>query len=99
MNELEIQISKQGEISFNLDGLKKELSEIADRYEGIVVSEESVPLAKKDLAAFYQTAFSLFPAPRDCRVRFTHVFEQHCRAHLLHRHEHFADDGGRGNAG
>ena len=56
MNELEIQISKQGEISFNLESLKKELSEIADRYEGIVVSEESIPLAKKDLAELRKTA-------------------------------------------
>ena len=47
MNDLQIQISKQGEIQFNLESLKNELSEIADRYEGIVVSEESVPLAQR----------------------------------------------------
>ena len=55
MNDLQIQISKQGEIQFNLESLKKELSEIADRYEGIVVSEESIPLAKKDLAELRKT--------------------------------------------
>lgn len=50
MADYEIKIAKQGEITFNLDGLKKKLSEIASRYEGVVVSEQTVPIAKKDLA-------------------------------------------------
>lgn len=49
MNSFELQI-KEGTITTNLDDLKTELSEIAARYEGVVVTEESVPLAKKDLA-------------------------------------------------
>ena len=49
MNDFELQI-KEGAITTNLDSLKKELSEIAARYEGVVVSEDTVPIAKKDLA-------------------------------------------------
>lgn len=56
MNDLQIQISKQGEIQFNLDGLKKELSEIANRYEGVVVTEQTIPIAKKDLAELRKTS-------------------------------------------
>lgn len=49
MEELQI-VAKQGEITFNLDGLKKELKEIADRYKGAVVTEKMIPVAKRDLA-------------------------------------------------
>lgn len=50
MNELQIQITQQGTITTNLDALKVELQEIAERYAGIVVSEDDIALAKKDLA-------------------------------------------------
>ena len=50
MEELKIQIAEQGQISTNLETLKAELKEIAGRYEGVLVSEDTVPLAKKDLA-------------------------------------------------
>ena len=49
MNSFELQI-KEGAITTNLDSLKKELSEIAAKYAGVVVTENTVPLAKKDLA-------------------------------------------------
>lgn len=49
MNSFELQI-KTGAITTNLESLKEELTEIAQRYDGVVVSEQSVPLAKKDLA-------------------------------------------------
>lgn len=50
MNNFELQITK-GSISTNLDTLKQELEEIAKNYEGVVVSEDTIPLAKKDLAS------------------------------------------------
>lgn len=50
MNELKISISKQGEISTNLETLKNDLSEVAKRYEGVVVTEDTVKVAKDDLA-------------------------------------------------
>lgn len=50
MNDLQIQITQQGTITTNLDTLKSDLQEIADRYSGIVVSEDDITLAKKDLA-------------------------------------------------
>ena len=49
MNSFELQI-KEGAITTNLDSLKADLSEIAAKYEGVVVTESTVPLAKKDLA-------------------------------------------------
>lgn len=50
MNNFELQITK-GSISTNLDTLKQELEEIAKNYEGVVVSEDTIPIAKKDLAS------------------------------------------------
>ena len=50
MNNFELQITK-GSISTNLDTLKQELEAIAKNYEGVVVSEDTIPLAKKDLAS------------------------------------------------
>lgn len=50
MEELKIQIAEQGQISTNLETLKAELKEIAGRYKGVLVSEDTVPFAKKDLA-------------------------------------------------
>lgn len=50
MNNFELNITK-GSISTNLDTLKQELEEIAKNYEGVVVSEDTIPLAKKDLAS------------------------------------------------
>ena len=49
MNEFELSI-REGAITTNLDSLKAELSEIAERYTGLVVSEETIPQAKTDLA-------------------------------------------------
>jgi len=49
MNELQIKF-EQGSISTNLAKLKDELQEIASKYEGVVVSEDAVTIAKKDLA-------------------------------------------------
>lgn len=49
MNDIQIQ-TQQGKITSNLDVLKAELKEIADRYAGAVVTEDTVTLAKKDLA-------------------------------------------------
>ncbi len=49
MNEFELSI-REGAITTNLDSLKAELSEVAERYTGIVVSEETIPQAKTDLA-------------------------------------------------
>ena len=50
MNELQIKIAKQGEIITNLDTLRADLTEIAVRHKGVIVTEENLPLAKKDLA-------------------------------------------------
>ena len=50
MEELKIQIAEQGKISTNLEVLKSELTEIANRYQGVLVTEDTVPIAKKDLA-------------------------------------------------
>lgn len=50
MNGIQISIAEQGKITTNLNDLKKELQEIADRYAGAVVSEDTVSLAKKDVA-------------------------------------------------
>lgn len=50
MNNFELQITK-GSISTNLDTLKQELEAIAKNYEGVVVSEDTIPIAKKDLAS------------------------------------------------
>lgn len=50
MSEFELKI-QQGAITTNLDNLKKELTEIADKYKGVVVSEHMIPEAKKDLAS------------------------------------------------
>lgn len=49
MNEFELSI-REGAITTNLDSLKAELSEVAERYTGVVVSEETIPQAKTDLA-------------------------------------------------
>jgi hypothetical protein len=49
MNELQIKF-EQGSISTNLAKLKDELQEIASKYEGVVVSEDAVTIAKKDLS-------------------------------------------------
>lgn len=49
MNSFELTI-KEGAISTNLETLKEELAVIAAQYEGMVVSEDTVPDAKKDLA-------------------------------------------------
>ena len=51
MEELKISIAEQGKITTNLETLKSELSEIAGRYKGVLVTEDTVPLAKKDLAS------------------------------------------------
>lgn len=50
MEELKIKIEQAGTIETNLEVLKNELSEIAKNYEGIVVGEDDVSLAKQDLA-------------------------------------------------
>ena len=50
MEELKISIAEQGKITTNLEALKSELTEIAGRYKGVLVTEDTVPLAKKDLA-------------------------------------------------
>lgn len=50
MEELKISIAEQGKITTNLETLKSELTEIAGRYKGVLVTEDTVPLAKKDLA-------------------------------------------------
>ena len=49
MSEFELQIN-QGSITVNLDDLKAELKEISDKYKGIVIKENDISLAKKDLA-------------------------------------------------
>ena len=50
MNDFELKIDA-GSISTNLDSLKAELKEIADKYEGLVITEEQTGVAKKDLAS------------------------------------------------
>ena len=51
MNDLTVNTNvKPGEISFNLDELKKNLSEEMDHYKNLVVSEDSLKADKKDLA-------------------------------------------------
>lgn len=55
MNELQIEIAKQGEIVTNLDALKADLTEIAERHKGVIVTEDNLPLAKKDLAELRKT--------------------------------------------
>ncbi len=49
MGEFELKI-KAGSISTNLDSLKAELSEISEQCKGVVITEKTVPDAKKDLA-------------------------------------------------
>lgn len=49
MEELQI-VAQQGQITFNLDGLKKEFQELAEKYKGIVFREEDIPIAKSDRA-------------------------------------------------
>lgn len=49
MGEFELKI-KAGSISTNLDSLKAELSDISEQYKGVVITEKTVPDAKKDLA-------------------------------------------------
>lgn len=51
MNDLQIQIEEKGKITTNLETLKKDLEEVAKRYKGLVVSEDSIQAAKNDLAA------------------------------------------------
>ena len=58
MNDLQLQI-KTGEITTNLDDLKKELSEIADRYQGVVVTEDTIKVAKDDLASLRKVKDSI----------------------------------------
>lgn len=58
MNDLQLQI-KTGEITTNLDDLKKELSEIADRYQGVVVTEDTIKVAKNDLASLRKVKDSI----------------------------------------
>lgn len=55
MNELQIQF-EQGKITTNLDVLKKELTEIASRYDGVVVTEDTVKIAKTDRAELRKVA-------------------------------------------
>ena len=50
MNDFELQINA-GSITTNLDSLKTELQEIADKYKGLVITEEQTAVAKKDLAS------------------------------------------------
>lgn len=58
MNDLQLQI-KTGEITTNLDDLKKELSEIADRYQGVIVTEDTIKVAKDDLASLRKVKDSI----------------------------------------
>lgn len=51
MNELKVTVNaKQGEISFNLDSLKENLSAEMETYKNLVVTEDTVKDSKKDLA-------------------------------------------------
>lgn len=50
MNELQISISGLGKIDTNLDELEKELTGIKQRYDGVLVTKDTVDLAKKDRA-------------------------------------------------
>ena len=49
MNDFELKIT-QGVIKTNLDTLKNELTEIADKYKDLVIQEKDIKLAKSDLA-------------------------------------------------
>lgn len=49
MDDFELKIT-QGAINTNLDTLKSELTEIADRYKDLVIQEKDIILAKSDLA-------------------------------------------------
>ena len=49
MNELQIK-TEQGKITTNLEPLKKQIAEVAEKYKGIKVQEDDVPAAKKDVA-------------------------------------------------
>lgn len=55
MNDFELKIN-EGSIQTNLDSLKAELTEVASKYEGVVVSEDAIPIAKKDLAGLRKLA-------------------------------------------
>ena len=55
MNDFQLTI-KEGAITTNLEALKKELTEIAERHKGVIVTEDTVPMAKKDLADLRRTA-------------------------------------------
>lgn len=51
MNEINVMVNaKQGEISFNLDSLKENLSAEMETYKNLVVTEDTVKDSKKDLA-------------------------------------------------
>lgn len=55
MNDFQLTI-KEGVISTNLEALKAELTEIAERHDGVIVTEDTVPEAKKDLAELRKVA-------------------------------------------
>ena len=52
MNEITIQVNEQqGEIVFDLESLKNSLTELTSIYKGLIVTEDTLQGAKKDLAA------------------------------------------------
>ena len=75
MSDFELQI-KQGTITVNLDNLKAELKEISEKYKGIVIKEDEVTLAKKDLARLRKIRKSVDDRRKEVKAEWNKPYEQ-----------------------
>ena len=75
MEEFELQI-KQGSITVNLDNLKSELKEISDKYKNIIIKEDEVTLAKKDLAHLRKIRKSVDDRRKEVKAEWEKPFKE-----------------------
>ena len=74
MNNFELQINA-GSITTNLDSLKAELQEIADKYEGLIITEEQTAVAKKDLASLRKVRKSVDDRRKEVKSEWNKPYE------------------------
>lgn len=74
MNDFELQIT-QGAIKTNLDDLKKELAEIADRYKDLIIKEKDIKPAKADLANLRKIKKSVDDRRKEIKAEWNKPYE------------------------
>lgn len=72
MDEFNLQVAyTPAQITFDIDGLKEYVSEKVKVYENVVVTEDNVKLAKKDIAALRKVAKSIDDRRKEIKKNFT----------------------------